>query len=255
MPAISVTYIGGPTAMLTVGGVRFLIDPTFDGPGEYPIGERTLVKRQGPALTPEQIGPVDAVLLSHDQHPDNLDRRGREVLAAAPLALSTPAAEQRLGAPVRGLDPWACTPVRGAGGTVTVTAVPARHGPAGSEEQVGPVTGFAIAGGEGESVYVSGDNASVEVVAAIAERLGPFTHAVLFAGAARTALAGGQPLTLTATDAVQAVRLLGEPDTVAVHFEGWEHFSEGSDALRGAFTAAGLAQRLCVPSPGETLRL
>ena len=28
----SVTYIGGPTALIDVGGVRLLTDPTFDAP-------------------------------------------------------------------------------------------------------------------------------------------------------------------------------------------------------------------------------
>jgi L-ascorbate metabolism protein UlaG (beta-lactamase superfamily) len=92
-----VRYLGGPTAILEIGGVRLLTDPTFDPPGEYPIGERVLTKTQGPALEPGELGPVDAVLLSHDQHPDNLDRAGREYLTAVPVVLSTGAARERLG--------------------------------------------------------------------------------------------------------------------------------------------------------------
>jgi hypothetical protein len=41
-----------------------------------------LVKTSDPVATAEQVGPVDAVLLSHDQHPDNLDELGRKYLAA-----------------------------------------------------------------------------------------------------------------------------------------------------------------------------
>jgi L-ascorbate metabolism protein UlaG (beta-lactamase superfamily) len=96
---LSVGYVGGPTAVITIGGVRLLSDHTFDEPGEYPIGDRALVKQAGPAVTAEAIGPVDAVLLSHDQHPDNLDRAGRAYLATAPLVLSTRSA--RMGAPPR----------------------------------------------------------------------------------------------------------------------------------------------------------
>jgi L-ascorbate metabolism protein UlaG (beta-lactamase superfamily) len=90
-----IRYVGGPTAVIEVGGVRLLSDPTFDEPGEYPIGDRALVKQAGPAVPAEWIGPVDAVLLSHDQHPDNLDRAGRAYLATPPLVLSTIA--ERLG--------------------------------------------------------------------------------------------------------------------------------------------------------------
>jgi L-ascorbate metabolism protein UlaG (beta-lactamase superfamily) len=68
------TFIGGPTALLVYGGVRWLTDPTFSQPCEYSGG---LVKTIGPALAAEQVAPVDVVLLSHDHHSDNLDPAGR----------------------------------------------------------------------------------------------------------------------------------------------------------------------------------
>ena len=37
-------YLGGPSALIDYGGVSVLLDPTFDGPGEYPVGERRLVE-------------------------------------------------------------------------------------------------------------------------------------------------------------------------------------------------------------------
>jgi len=36
-----------------------------------------LTKTTGPAVAAEEIGPTDAVLLSHDQRGDSLDRSGR----------------------------------------------------------------------------------------------------------------------------------------------------------------------------------
>jgi hypothetical protein len=47
---LGVQYLGGPTAILEIGGVRMLTDPTFDLPGEYPIGERVLTKTHVPAI-------------------------------------------------------------------------------------------------------------------------------------------------------------------------------------------------------------
>jgi len=44
---VPVRYLGGPTAILELGGVRMLTDPTFDPPGDYPIGERVLTKTDG----------------------------------------------------------------------------------------------------------------------------------------------------------------------------------------------------------------
>jgi L-ascorbate metabolism protein UlaG (beta-lactamase superfamily) len=69
---IRLTLIGGPTVLIEIGGLRLLTDPTFDAPGHY-AGPVPLEKRSGPALSMEQVGEVDAVLLSHDQHLDNLD--------------------------------------------------------------------------------------------------------------------------------------------------------------------------------------
>jgi L-ascorbate metabolism protein UlaG (beta-lactamase superfamily) len=39
-----ITLIGGPTALIEVGGFRLLTDPTFDGPGEYRLPHVTLKK-------------------------------------------------------------------------------------------------------------------------------------------------------------------------------------------------------------------
>src|SRR4029453_2339709 len=95
---LRLTYIGGPTALLEYGGLRFLTDPTFDPAGtDYPTPVYTLHKTQTPALTGEQIGAVDAVLLSHDHHFDNLDHAGRAVAGAARAVYTTQDGAERLG--------------------------------------------------------------------------------------------------------------------------------------------------------------
>jgi L-ascorbate metabolism protein UlaG (beta-lactamase superfamily) len=60
---LAIQYLGGPSALIEIAGVRLLLDPTFDPPGTYPIGARALTKTAGPALQPTQVGPVDAILL------------------------------------------------------------------------------------------------------------------------------------------------------------------------------------------------
>jgi L-ascorbate metabolism protein UlaG (beta-lactamase superfamily) len=251
-----VQYLGGPTAILEIGGVRILTDPTFDPPGEYSIGERVLTKTQGPALEPSEVGPMDAVLLSHDQHPDNLDRAGRDYLETAAVVLSTAAARERLGDPVRSLSVWEQAELpRDAGASIRVTGVPARHGPQGSEHLVGEVTGFVLSGSGLPAVYISGDNASLDLVHEIAERLGPVDVALVSAGAAQTALVEGASLTLTSELAAEAVRILGSPQTVPLHFEGWAHYTQGRETLLDAFEQAGLAKRLHLLERGERIEL
>jgi len=251
-----IQYLGGPTAILEIGGVRVLTDPTFDPPGDYPIGERVPTKTHGPALGPGELGPVDAVLLSHDQHPDNLDRLGRQYLRTVPVVFSTAAARHRLGEPVRALPTWEQTELKGAGGSaLRLTGVPAQHGPDGSEHLVGEVTGFVLSGPGLPTVYFSGDNASLDLVRVIAERLGPSDMALLCAGGAQTALLGGALLTLTSALAAEAVRILGSPQTVPLHFEGWAHYTQGADTLRQAFKHVGLGERLHLLRPGERIDL
>jgi L-ascorbate metabolism protein UlaG (beta-lactamase superfamily) len=99
---VSIQLIGGPTLLLEIGGLRLLTDPAFDAPGPVPSGDRTSTKTTGPAVAAEEIGPVDAVLLSHDQHGDNVDRSGRALLAHADVVQSTPERADRLGRGVAG---------------------------------------------------------------------------------------------------------------------------------------------------------
>lgn len=249
--AIPVLAVGGPTVVFEYGGLRFVTDPTFDPPGEQP---RRLVKLTGPAVAPDAIGPVDVVLLSHDHHPDNLDTAGRAFLARADRVLTTAEGAKRLGRDANGLHPWQRVDLERPDGFLTVTAVPALHGPEGSDPVMGPVIGFVLTGDGLPSIYVSGDNASTDLVRAIAARLGPIELAILFAGAARLEhRLNGAQLTLTSEDAAEAARILGARAVVPAHIDGWAHFTEGAGELRAAFEAAGLSDRLALAEPGERI--
>ncbi|MFI5696223.1 MBL fold metallo-hydrolase [Kribbella sp. NPDC051586] len=241
---MEITHIGGPTAVLNLGGLKFLIDPAFDEPRDYELPGRVMSKLIGPAIPAAELGPIDVALVSHDQHKDNLDDAGRGLLPAIPTVLSTPDAATRIPG-VRGLANWESIDLpRPDGGILTVTGVPALHGPEGAEKVLGVVTGFVLRGEGLPTVYVAGDNASVGLVKEIADRFAPIDVAVLFAGAARTPLLDGANLTLTSAEAVEAARLLGTATIVPVHTEGWAHFTEGPDEFVAAFREAGLADRV-----------
>jgi L-ascorbate metabolism protein UlaG (beta-lactamase superfamily) len=245
-----VSVFGGPTARFEYGGLRFLTDPTFDPPEDYQRpGRPVLTKTAPPAIAVADLGPIDVVLLSHDEHADNLDNAGRALLAQIPLTLTTPSGGQRLGNGARGLADWESVELdRPGGGTVTVTGVPAIHGPrtrAEVEPISGQVVGFVLTGEDLPTVYVSGDNASLDAVKEIADRFGPVDTAILFAGAPRfPVLYDGGLLVLDSAQAAEAAVILGARRVVPVHCDSWSHFTESRDDVVAAFTAAGLAARL-----------
>ncbi len=69
--SVSVQPIGGSTAIVEFGGLRLITDPTLDPPAESAAGLPRRMTR--PALSVTQLGRLDLALVSHDQHPDNLD--------------------------------------------------------------------------------------------------------------------------------------------------------------------------------------
>ena len=207
----TLTLVGGPTALITYGGLRILTDPTFDPPGRYESSGSPVIltKLDGPAVQAADIGPIDLVLLSHDHHADNLDAGGRAVLAHAGRVLTTGAGAERLGSGATGLEPGDALDLDlPGGGTLNVTAVAADHGPPEVAAVNGPVIGFVLRAEGLPTIYVSGDNASVDVVRDVQREHGPFDVAVLFAGAAQVPERWGEdaPLTLTPEAAVEAAR-------------------------------------------------
>ena len=48
MSSLTITLIGGPTALIEIDGFRLLTDPTFDAPGTYQLPHVKLEKLTGP---------------------------------------------------------------------------------------------------------------------------------------------------------------------------------------------------------------
>jgi len=250
MAPVRMTLLGGPTLLIEAAGIRALTDPTFDGPGSYPLPHATLVKTAGPALGPDRIGRVDVVLLSHDQHVDNLDRAGRAFVESGVRVLTTRAAASRLKGRIDGLAPWETVEVAaGAAPPVRVTATPARHGPAGIEPLSGDVIGFLLASADGATrpIYVTGDTVWYDGVAEVARRYSPGI-VVLFTGAARTR--GPFHLTMDTNDAIETAHACPDAVIVPIHYDGWAHFSQGRQDLEQSFTALGIGARLHLLQPG-----
>ncbi|WP_433275279.1 MBL fold metallo-hydrolase [Pseudonocardia xinjiangensis] len=242
MTAVRITHIGGPTALIEVGGWRLLTDPTFDAPGRrYAFGWGTSSRKLvGPAVAVADLGPIDAVLLSHDHHGDNLDDAGRALLPSAGTVLTTVPGAGRLGGSARGLRAWGTTHLEAPGRTtIEVTATPCRHGPPGSRAIVGEVIGFALRwdGQEHGVLWISGDTVLYDGVREVADRLEVGT-ALLHLGGVQFPVTGPVRYSMTAAQAVETVGLVRPRTVVPVHYEGWKHFRQGRDAVEREFEGA-----------------
>ena len=242
-----ITLIGGPTALIEIGGFRLLTDPTFDAPGDYQLPHVKLTKTASPAVGTDSLGAIDAVLLSHDQHSDNLDHSGRDFLRHVPRVFTTEAGAKRLGDRVEGLAPWQAAEVSKNGARLRVTATPARHGPAGIEPFSGDVIGFVVEAAGAGAIYVSGDTVWYDGVAEVAKRFQPRV-VMPFAGAAQTR--GPFHLTMDTNDVVETARAFPNALIVPVHHDSWAHFRQDGNDLAVTFKALGIADRLRLLAPG-----
>jgi L-ascorbate metabolism protein UlaG (beta-lactamase superfamily) len=230
---VRITHVGGPTALIEIGGRRLLTDPTFDAPGRtYSFGLGTSSRKlAGPAVPAADLGPIDAVLLSHDHHADNLDPAGRALLPSAGTVITTVPGARRLGSAV-GLAPWDTTRV----GEIEIVATPCRHGPRLLKPLFGEVIGFALRH-EGRTHWISGDTVLYDGVRSVAGRLQVDT-AIVHLGGVRFGITGPLRYTLTAREAVELCRLIRPRTVIPIHYEGWSHFREGREEIERELAAA-----------------
>jgi L-ascorbate metabolism protein UlaG (beta-lactamase superfamily) len=120
--AITVSWVGHATLLVGIHGHWFLTDPVFS---ERLLG--VMARKVKPALTPAELPPLDAILISH-AHFDHLDLPSLRQLGNVPLVVPP-------GVPtflprdlpqheVVAVDTWKAWHH----GDVTITAVPASHG-------------------------------------------------------------------------------------------------------------------------------
>jgi L-ascorbate metabolism protein UlaG (beta-lactamase superfamily) len=256
--AVTFTHIDTACFLLDINGYRIVTDPVFDAPGRfYMFGWGTASrKRSTPALQPSQLGKVDAVLLSHDQHQDNLDVAGRAFLAQVPLVLSTVPAARR----IKGVTPlteWQSYDI--ASHNIRVTATPAQHtGLRLLNPIAGKVIGFVLEWPEQRNgvYYISGDTVFFDGIRQVAKRFPMIDAAMLHTGRAGFPyLTGPLPYTFTAKGAVTALSVLKPRRFIPVHCTGWWHFREAQGHAAAVYAKAGLAAELVCPEPGQMVQL
>jgi hypothetical protein len=228
-----------------------MTDPTLDAAGGvYPVANTFYTKLLGPAIP--DAGHVDVVLLSHDQHHDNLDEKGRELLKTVNMTLTTQVGAKRLKGTSKGLAPWESVVLPTPNGEeITITATPARHGPAGFEKLSGDVVGFllSVQGPHPFEVYLTGDTVYYDGILDVAQRFKP-QYVFLFAGA-------GQPrgpfnVTMDTNDALDTAAAFLTATMIPLHYEGWSHYTQHAEAFVQAFDALGIGRRLKILTAGVT---
>lgn len=243
---VRLTHVGGPTVLIELGGWRLLTDPTFDpAGGKYRFGFGTgSEKLASPALAADQLGALDAALISHDHHEDNLDAAGRALLPSIPTVVTTASGAKRLrgelGEAVQGLEPWQTTTLSAPGKqTLEITATPCRHGPPLSHPIVGDVVGFALRleGEERQAVWISGDTVLYDEVRATADKL-DVDVALLHLGGVRFPISGPLRYTMNGAEAIELTGALEPRVAVPIHYEGWKHFRQGRAEVERQLAAA-----------------
>ena len=191
-------------------------------------------------MAASEVSPIDAVLLSHDHHADNLDNAGRALLASASEVVTTVPGARRLGGHARGLESWETTRLESPGKpAIEVTATPCRHGPPLSRPLAGQVVGFALCweGQEHGALWITGDTVLYEGVRQVANRIAVDT-VLLHLGGVKFPVTGPLRYSMTARQAIELCSLIRPRTAIPVHYEGWKHFQESREKIERELAAA-----------------
>jgi L-ascorbate metabolism protein UlaG (beta-lactamase superfamily) len=208
-PRLRVTMLRCSTVLLELGTLRVLTDPWFG------MCMRVLPVYRRPGMRVPDLGPLDAVLVSH-LHPDHYDAAALEVMNPAPRrVLLPPGALEALGgerpATWSELGPGEALDLPADG--LRISAVPGPHtGP--PPDEVNFIVDFDGWG----RVFFGGDaRFDAKVLHDIATRFGPIDLALLPVGGTRIF---GVRTVMNPTDAWRAADILGARHIVPIHEGG-----------------------------------
>ncbi|OWZ03922.1 Zn-dependent hydrolases of the beta-lactamase [Phytophthora megakarya] len=255
---VSITHISTATAILSIDDVNFLIDPAFGKSGKFDNqGIVVLTKTEDPALGLEDLPVIHAILLSHEDHVDNLDASGRTMLNGRHVFTTLDGAKNLAPRPgVRGLAPWESTTVTLNGKPFKITGTPTQHVP--GDECIGfvlesPSFGVNEADGLPNVIYLSGDTVHIPELANELPKKYHTVVALMNLGKAVASLPTGPvEITMGGEEAAQLTRDIGAEMMVPLHFESWEHFTQPASEARAALDAdAAIKKKVVWVVPGK----
>lgn len=262
---VTITHIDTACILLDINGFKILTDPTLDKRDgffpQYVSSPLAFSKKYiDPALSMEEIGKVDLVLLSHDHHSDNLDKNGRAFIKTVKTVLSTKDAVRRLkNDNTIGLDNWeeyavATEKVNG----LKITAIPAQHTNIKRLDKVmGKVIGFTIEwqGQKEGCIYISGDTVLFDGIYELEKRK-KIDIAILHLGAgAFPYLKKNLRVTMNGQEAIDTTKLLNPNLVIPIHYEGWWHFKQSAKSLKTEIENSGLNEKFLWLSSGVPIEL
>ncbi len=263
--AATLTFIGNATALIRTAAATLLTDPSFLHAGDHVhLGYGVRARRRlEPAMQPSELPPLDAVLLSH-LHADHWDAPAERSLSRELPIISTRQAATALAR--RGfratiaLETWQQLECRKGSAALSITAVPAQHGPKPVAALLPATNGYMLdmarEDGSPLRVYVSGDTLVFAGLRDIPKRFPNIDVALLHLGGTRIPHAKlGVLVTLDAAGGVEAVRVLGPRRVVPVHTDDWSVFSSSLADFQTAMRDAGLASRMQIVERGATIAL
>lgn len=255
-----ITFIGNATTLIRLGGFTLLTDPNFLHRGQRAYLGKGLWSRRlrEPAMQPDGLPRLDAVLLSH-LHGDHFDRVARDRLTRSAPVVTTPHAARRLekwGFTTDALQNWQVHEQTNGAERLTVESVPGIHARGVLGRLLPPVMGswveHHVNGILQHRIYISGDTLTGDHVDEIRRRHPAPGVAVVHLGGTRVLFS---TVTMDAEQGVDFVRRVDPGRVVPVHFDDYGVFKSPLSDFVDAAGTAGLGSRIDVPLRGETLPL
>jgi L-ascorbate metabolism protein UlaG (beta-lactamase superfamily) len=254
----SILFVGTATVIIRYGGFTILTDPNFLHKGDHVhLGYGLQSKRlTEPALSLEQLPPIDFVLLSH-MHGDHFDHLVSERLDKKLPILTT----KHAAASLKGLgferpiafETWDTIEVTKGAARMKVTAMPGKHAPGLLRLAIPPTMGEMLEFSSGAKtslrLYITGDTLIHEHLHEIPKRYPDIDIALLHLGGTRIA---GVLLTMDAKQGVEAIRIVNPKTAIPIHYNDYGVFKSPLDDFKAAVRAAGYEKRVHYLAHGET---